>query len=237
MKEKILAAINAKFPGVKLSKKRLDQIVKVIEEDVIDDESKIDAALTNFNKYNSITELAKMDADMRGLNKKVGELESGAKPKDDNKAASGNDKTNDEDDADGNKPPAWAAAMMAPVLKELQTLKAEKALTTTQQKLANDLKDIPEVLWKKRVMPTNDEEYETFVAEVQNDFKEIDKTNTTQAFRNMRNPGGDTQNKQAAGGKDKIDPDVQAYVNARKNSKEAPANAGFSIKGGASVVK
>jgi hypothetical protein len=61
MKEKIIAAIKAKFPNVNLSKKRLEAIAAKIEAKVIDDETKIDAAITTYDEYNPLVDIAKHD--------------------------------------------------------------------------------------------------------------------------------------------------------------------------------
>lgn len=225
MKEKILAAINAKFLGLKLSKKRLDFIVKTIEEEVIDDESKIDAALTTFNKYNPLAEMAKQDADLRGLNKKVGELEAGGKPIKD-KDETGGTKTDKEEVAEGNEPPAWAKAMM----QELTSLKAEKAIITTREKLAKDLSDVPEIIWKERVMPTTEEAYTSFVEKVKTEWGEVAKADTSNALKNLGNQGGQRQQATAVKKDGKPDPTLATFLD--KNKQPAPVGAaGFSVQG------
>jgi hypothetical protein len=198
MKEKILAAINAKFLGVKLSKKRIEQITKFVEEEVIDDESKIEAALTLFNKINPVADLAKTDAEIRGLNKKVGELEGGVKPKKDGDESAATGKSEKDDNDEGEKIPKWAADMA----KELKEIRAEKAVTTTRDKLAQDLKDIPGALWQKRQMPTSEEEYTAFVDDVKADHAALKKDGLIQDLKNVGNPGGGQQQQQQNGSKE-----------------------------------
>ena len=83
MKEKILAAIKAKFPNVNLSKKRLDAIAAKIEAKITD-ENEIDAKLDEYNDYNPLADLAKEDDRVRNLEAKAKAAQPA--PKDDTPA-------------------------------------------------------------------------------------------------------------------------------------------------------
>jgi hypothetical protein len=175
MKEKILAAIKAKFPAINLSKKRLEAIAAKIEEKVIDDESKIDAALTTYNEYNPLAEIASTDDKIRTAEKKAKESQSAAK--DDPKDKKDEPVVTTESVSDDP-----VMAMLKEMRNELQTLKAEKAQSTIKSKAAEALKDVPEKFWNKRALPSKDDELEAFVADVTADYQEFSKDMTAKGL-------------------------------------------------------
>lgn len=246
IKEKIIAAIKTRFPNVSFSKKRLEQVATVIAEDVIDDETKIDAAITTYNKYNNLTDLAKTDADIRGLNKKVGEFESA-------KGSSGKSETVPTD-AGGHTAagaaagaaagedeamPAWMKPFMSTV-NQLTTAvtnmqKKESQATLTDQLKADKLKDVPHSFWAKHALPEKEEDVDNFVSSVKTDFQQFcsdtgfkpNATNTMKPPVNGAKAAGSGGG--ASGGAGKVDPAVEALF----KNKEQVVGTGGVIKAAA----
>jgi hypothetical protein len=166
MKEKIIAAIKAKFPTVNLSKKRLEAIAAKIEAKVIDDETKIDAAITTYDEYNPLVEIAKQDDTIRSMESKL-------KPpvKKDEPIVPPVPVITDDT-------PEWAKAMIEQnklLAAGLSALQGEKVATTMRQKAIEKLKDVPASYWGKRVIPEKEEEMDAFVADVQTDYTAFKK--------------------------------------------------------------
>lgn len=178
MKEKILAAIKAKYPAINLSKKRLEAIAAKIEEKVIDDESKIDAALALYNEYNPLADMASNDDKLRTAEKKLKETTPAPKdPKEKEvETPAAQTPTTVPEDA-----PAYVKAMMEQMgvmSKALTGMQAEKAAGSIKSKAEAALKDVPVKFWGKRQLPTKDEELEAFIAEVNDDYKEFGAVQT-----------------------------------------------------------
>jgi len=172
IKESILAAIKKKFPGVNLSKARLDAIAAKIETIVIDDETKIDAALDSYNDFNPLADIAKNDDIIRNLQ---AQAKKDPKPSD---KKPGEEKPADEKVDVPADTPEW----MKPFMKQMevmgQTLSAlqgEKTAETIKSKAEALLKDIPVKYWYKRALPTKPEDVEAFVEEVKTDYAEFAK--------------------------------------------------------------
>jgi len=70
MKEKIIAAIKAKFPALNLRKTRLDAIAAKLEAKV-KDETEIDAAVTDFDSLFPFADIAKQDDKIAELENKL----------------------------------------------------------------------------------------------------------------------------------------------------------------------
>jgi hypothetical protein len=186
MKEKILAAIRAKFPAINLSKKRLEQIAAFIETKVIDDETKIDAALTLYNEYNSLTEMASHDDKLRTAEKKLKETTQTPKEKSETTT------TETVDVPDDPNVPVWAKALLEGNKKLTETvtkLQAERAQTTIQSQLKEKLKDVnPLVNWADWKQPETDEEMTAFVEKVTTKNTEVVKTLTDQGLQALTLP-------------------------------------------------
>jgi hypothetical protein len=211
MKEKITAAIKAKYPAINLSKKRLEQISNVIEAEVIDDETKIDAALNLYNKYNPLTEMASNDDKLRTAEKKLKETTSAATtnpttdpPADDAKKV---------DDT-----PEWAKALMT----EVKQLKAEKAQTTIQGQLKEKLKDVnPLVNWNDWKQPESDEEATAFIDKVTAKSKEVEKTLTEKGLSALSAPRTGAGAQQQPG----VSATLKATLEAQNKSAAAQINS------------
>src|SRR5689334_13222586 len=142
MKEKILAAIKAKFPKVNLSKKRLDAIAAKIEAKVIDDETKIDASIDEFNDYNPLVDLAKQDDKIRDLESKV--KPPAPAPKDPKEPPAPVELPDDT--------PAWAKGLIdsnKTLLEKVTQLEGEKQQSSIKTKIGEKLKEIPANYWQK----------------------------------------------------------------------------------------
>jgi hypothetical protein len=199
MKEKILAAIRAKFPKVNLSKKRLDVIASKIETKVIDDETKIDAAIDDYNDYNPLAETARTDDAIRNLQAKQ---PAAAKTNEVDPPA--NDLLIDDD------VPNWAKALMKQnetLSTSLLNLQKEKAAGSIKEKAAAILKDIPATYWDKRAMPETDEALEGFTDEVKADYAAFTTDLSEKGFLSTPLPGG------AGGGAKKEEP-INAEIKA-----------------------
>lgn len=158
MKEKILAAIKAMFPGINLTKKRLDAIVAKIEPKVGDDESKIDAEIKTYNEYNPVAELAKSDDKLRDLEVKLKTKKDETKP--------GSDK--DEEPEVDPDTPKWAKSLIDQNKKladDLAALKGEKIQADIKSKAAEQFKTagVPTSFWEGRALPEKEDALEEFV--------------------------------------------------------------------------
>lgn len=247
MKEKIIAAIAAKFPNAKLSKKRLEQIAAVILEDVIDDEAKIDAAITQYNRYNNLESLGKADADMRGLNKKVTELEGtkSTKTADDGKQAAADHKESAADaGGEGEDIPAWAKGLLSTVkgiASTVQVMQKEKVQGTVLEQLKSDkLKDVPAGFWQKRAIPEKEEDIEAFVTEVTTDFAAFSKETgfkPSTSTNTMRPPAAGGPNAAASiGGKGKVDETVDSFFKRQEASGKGGVIKAAAAPGGGMII-
>lgn len=161
MKEKIIAAIKEKFPAVNLSKKRLDAIAATLE-DKVTDETQIDAKLDEFNIYNPFTEIARNDDAMRNMEAK---LKSKQEPPP--ATPPGNDEKLDM--------LKQLSESIKALTEKVSGFEAEKTKGSIRTKVTDQLKDIPASYWGKRALPEKDEDIETFVEDVKNDFTSFTK--------------------------------------------------------------
>lgn len=208
MKEKILAAIKAKFPAINLSKKRLEAIAAIIEKKVIDDETKIDAALATYDEYNPIAEIAKQDDAMRTLeaHKKAnpGKKEDPIKPAD--PVVPVLDDTT----------PEWVKLLVEQNKKLAESVTAilgKEAQTSMRTKAIEKLKDVPASYWGKRPLPEKDEDLDAFVTDVQTDYTAFTKEMTDNGFKMVPRPASGTPPAGGGGGDDKtVSPEIKAFA-------------------------
>lgn len=209
MKEKILAAIKAKFPAINLSKKRLEQIAAKIETKVIDDETKIDAALDQYNDFNPLADIAKADDAQRNLEAK---LKAAAQQKPEKV-----DPLPDPIDADT---PAWAKTLLESnkqLAESVQKLEGEKKQSSMMKSIGEKLKEVPATYWNKRSIPQKDEDVEAFITEVQNDYKSFSQELAEKGLAHLPiPPGGAPPVKKEA-----VSPEIKAY--AEKHAVKEPA--------------
>jgi hypothetical protein len=183
MKEKIIAAIKAKFPAINLSKKRLEAIAAKIETKVIDDETKIDAAIDAFNDFNPIADIAKTDDTIRNLEAKA----KAPTPKKDELPEPPAPPVITDDT------PEWAKAMIEQnkiLAQGLSALQGEKIAGTIRQKATDKLTGIPASYWGKRVLPDKEEDLEAFITDVQTDYEGFKKELTDQGLSVLPAPKG-----------------------------------------------
>ena len=211
MKEKIIAAIKAKFPTVNLSKKRLEAIAAKIESKVIDDETKIDAAIVAYDDYNPLVDIAKQDDTIRTL-----EAKAKATPPKKDDAPTPTPAPVITDDT-----PEWAKAMIEQnktLAAGLAALQGEKLATTMRQKATEKLKDIPASYWGKRVIPEKEEEMEAFVADVQADYAAFKKEMTEAGISVLSVPkSGEAPDPKAAA----VSPEIKAFAEKQTAQQKA----------------
>jgi len=208
MKDKILAAIKAKFPKVNLSKTRLNAIAAKIETKVIDDETKIDAAIDEYNDFNPLSEIAKTDDKIRNLEAKK-----------DTSAPAKKDEPATEDVELPDDTPAWAKALIASqkaTADKLAALEGDKAKGTVRAEADKLLKDIPASYWGKRALPEKVEDLEAFVEEVKTDYTTFAQEMADKGLSIVPSPGGGSGPTKV----EKIDPAVQQFI-----EKNTPAKA------------
>lgn len=200
MKEKIIAAIKRMFPNVNLSKKRLEAIAAKIEAKVIDDETKIDAAITTYDEYNPLVEIAKQDDTIRNLE---GKLKPPTK-KDEPVIPAVPVITDDT--------PEWAKAMIEQnklLAAGLSALQGEKIMTTMRQKVTEKLKDVPASYWGKRVIPEKEEDMDAFIADVQADYTAFKKEMTEAGISVLSVPkSGEAPDAKATA----VSPEIKAFA-------------------------
>jgi hypothetical protein len=198
MKEKILARFKEKFPGVNLSKARLNAIAAKIEGKVVDDETKIDAALDELNTsgINTFAEIAKEDDRVRGIEAKH---KQPATPKEEEKK----DPPKDDVTPPADDTPAWAKKLM----DEVTQLRSEKVTETFQQQRAAKLKDVPEIFWKKLPVPKTTEELEQQVTEITADHAAYHQTMVDQglSIKPPKSGSGGSNNDKKVASKEELD--------------------------------
>jgi hypothetical protein len=192
MKEKILAAIKAKFPKVNLSKKRLDAIAAFIEKKVIDDETKIDAAIDEYNDFNPLVELAKQDDTIRDLQAKVKNSAPANKDNDDQKPKADDEPVKTPDDA-----PEWAKALLKQneaFVSRLAKIETDKTLGSRKTQLEAKLDKVPEKLKGKilkdfeKMNFKDDEEFLTYLTETETDVAEFQQDETNDKLSRTPKP-------------------------------------------------
>lgn len=188
MKQKIIAAIKAKYPNANLSNIRFDEITAKIIKKVADDETKIDAAIDDFNEYNDIIDLAKTDDTIRDLKAK--------KPATEKKDGEDSKDPKPADDATDKDTPEWAKKLFQSnqdLMNKVTNLEKEKGAVTIRQKVTDSLKEIPVNYWAKRLMPEKDEDIEVFTKDVQNDYTQFQQDLKDQGISMQTTPGGSTK--------------------------------------------
>jgi hypothetical protein len=219
MKEKIIAAFKAKYPGINLSKARLAAIAAKIEAKVIDDETKVDAALAAMDDAYAFADIAKDDDKIRTLEAKVKPPKADETPAEKlarEKAEAASKEPKLPDDV-----PDYIKAIIEQnkaIAAQLQAIQGEKVATTYKTKATELLKDVPVSYWGKRAIPDNDEALQAFVTEVTADYTAFKQEMTDAGLNILSAPraGG------AGGAGDKaVSPEIKAFV----EKQAAPAKA------------
>jgi hypothetical protein len=179
MKEKIIARLKAKFPGVNLSKKRLDAIADKLAKKV-EKEEDIDEALDEANELMDFAQVAKDDDRVRTL-----EAEA-KKPKQEPKKE---DSSDGKEPAKGEEIPAWAKGLVdtnKQLLEKVTLLETGKTTDLRKQKLEETLKEINPKLKEKalrdfsRMKFDTDEDFETYLQETVTDLGDFKGDNSEQ---------------------------------------------------------
>lgn len=199
MKEKIIAAIKAKYPAINLSKARLNAIAAKIESKVIDDETKIDAALDTYNDFNPLVDIAKQDDAIRNYEAKLKGQQSHKEEKKDEPPV--------DDDT-----PAWAKSLIESnktLSEKLAAIEGEKKISTIKSTIASKLKEVPSTYWEDWAIPDKDEDVEGFIEKVNTKYTAFTKDLTDKGL-NVPIPGGGNT---GVGDKKASDKEIEAVLN------------------------
>ncbi len=158
-KTRIKERLKALYPGVNLSKERIEQISSRLAPKPADDaeDGAIDELINEANFYNPFADLAKEDDQKRTLlanQKPIPAPEPAPNPAPAPKA---------DDDT-----PTWAKALM----ERVEKMETEKQQSSIQQKLATLLPKVPAVFYKGRI-PKTEEELETAASEIEADYSAL----------------------------------------------------------------
>jgi hypothetical protein len=208
MKEKIISQLKAKYPGVNLSKARLDAIADKLSPKITE-ESQIDAKLDELNEIFPFADIAKQDDRVRTLEAKTKEPPKPADTNQQNQQPSA-----DQPPADDT--PAWAKALM----EEVRTLKTEKQQQTIQAKLNEKLKGVPPVFFKGRI-PDSEDKIETVAAEILADYTAFQQDSINAGLETGKRPA--TGGASADTSKQAVIKDIENWTPQGKVAKEAAA--------------
>lgn len=187
-KEKILAQLATKFPGV--SKKFLSIWAAKLEAKVTE-ESAIEGVVNELDNLPiPIPDLAlefQKEGDRRVAEAKKTAPTPDPKPGDPKPQpepaptpAPGDPKPN------GDEPPTWAKEIM----KELSVLKGEKVKSTIQAEAAKQLKDVPASYWSEWTLPENEEGLPGFVQKVTEKYNTFKQETAAAGFGAAAPPAG-----------------------------------------------
>lgn len=189
MKEKIIAAIKAKFPAVNLSKARLDAFAAKIEAKTTD-ENEIDAKVDELNEWVSFADIAKQDDAQRNITTQLKQLQQQQQPP---KKKEGEKTDPPANGGDENDPNNKIVELLTQLTQKVSNLEKEKLQTTVQSKATELLKDVPASYWNKRQLPEDAEKLQEFVDEVTTDWDAFQKDLTDQGLGTISGkPGGGT---------------------------------------------
>lgn len=202
MKDKIITAIKTKFPGVNLSRARLNAIAAKIETKVAEDETLIDETVDAFNEFNPFIDIARQDDAMRNLQAKAGQQQQQQSQQQEQEQQQQQQQPTNVDA----QMPAW----FKPFADELTQLKAEKAQTSMRAKAAELLKDVPAKFWEKR-LPQSEAQLQDFASEVIADYTEFKQELTNQNLGALTK-GANGQAQTNGGTTGKVSNEVKDFV-------------------------
>lgn len=211
MKEKLLAQLVLKYPGV--SKKFLGLLAEK-QSTKVTDETQIEGVINELDNLPiSVTDLAaewQKEGDARVNAAKQEWLKTPPKPDKPEKTDPPTPTPQPPTDE-----PAWFKAYRekqesesAEMRNKLAGIEKEKAIGSIKQQLSTKLKDVPASIWSKRVLPETEDAIEAFVTEVKADYQAdfVEK-----GLLNMTSGGGNGH----ATGSGKVDPAVIAFAKAK----------------------
>ncbi len=220
MLDKFKARLKAKAKalGVNLSTTRIDAIAARLhaKNPDITEDADHDSRIDDFNDLQPLADIAKQDDRVRTL-----EAKTKAQPTDQDQ-----DDTDDDDDDEpaepkqkgkikkkksDQEPPSWAKSLIETVNK----LNTEKVQTSMQARAKEKLKDVPEKFYAGRTLPEKDDDLDSFVENVNNDYTAFKQDLINKGLMSSTPPaGGGTTIKT-----DSVDADITAWANKGK-----PAN-------------
>lgn len=160
MIETFKARLKAKYPSIKFSDKRVNSIADKLNRkfpDVADDAAH-DAAIDSVYDEADLAEIVKLDEVLDNAGKPP-------KPTETTTTVTVEEKPKTEIEK--------LTEIVTGLATTVQTLTANNQKQTLQQKLKEQLKDVPEKFWTKRVLPEKEEDIATFVTEAKTDYEEI----------------------------------------------------------------
>ena len=191
MQDKIKAQLKTKFPGVNLSKERLDAIADKLSTKITE-ESEIDAKLDELNDLYPFAEIAKND-DRERTKKKTEQPKPQPKEQDDNEPD--------------------LKAMFAELKSKLDSMEKEKHANKLQETLLKKVseKKIPASFVKGRTIESEDQ-LDSVLQEIETDFTAVKQELVNQGFSQSTTPIGGVSTIKT----DSVDKDIEAW--AKKNA-------------------
>lgn len=210
MREKILAQLVAKFPGV--SKQFLGLVadklaVKVTEED------KIPGSITELDNLPvSITDLAS-EFQKEG-DRRVTEAAKKTKTPEPAKPNTGTDKTEPANSQANDDMPAWAKTLT----EEIKSLRTEKVQSSMKTKLTEGLKDskIPAKFYEKIPLPEKEEDLPAFIEGIKADYTEMKQELVNTGFSQQTPPVGGIPG--STGTKAIVEADIKGWASKGKDT-------------------
>lgn len=178
MREQILARLKALYPGVNLSKARMDALADKLAPKITKEED-IDGQLTMLNDVMPFADIAKQDDRLRTLEART---KPDPKPAPQDPPAPGKTEPPTDDDA----PPKWAVGL----IQTVQKLQSEKVETSIRQKISTHekVKDIPQSFWNGRTVPQKEEELEAFAVQIETDYNALKQDLANKGFAQGTTP-------------------------------------------------
>ncbi len=214
MREKILAQLVAKHPGV--SKKALGLIADKLAKKVTE-ESGIEQAITDFDNAVSITEFA---ADLqREGDSRVSDAKKEWEKKNPKKDPKADDPKDDPVDPTGNEP-EWLKGLtnqLKTLGDQVATMSKEKAQTSIKAKATELLKDVPESFWDSWTIPDKEDGLQAFVDSVTEKFSAFQQTMVDKGLMSATQPGGSSAKGGAASDK-VVDAEIKEWADKGKDT-------------------
>lgn len=207
MKEKILAKLVEKYKG--LPKRFLETwAVKLTTK--VTDETQIEDTVNGLdNMPMTMQELAQEF--QREGDRRVSEVRKPTQSQQQQQQ----DQLND-DSGFGEDAPEWFKKTMTPLMQKIVSLEQDRTKETITSTIKSKLKDVPEVFWSKRVLPTKSEDVETFITEINTDWGALTQDSTNSGLL-IKKPETQT----AAQTSKKIDDEILAYTKETNDLLEA----------------
>lgn len=206
MKDKVLAQLKAKWPGVNLSKTRLDKIADFVVSKITT-EDEIDAKLDELNEFTPFSDIAKSDDRQRAADKKA---------KDDADAAAKAEQVTTVEKTDETP----TEKLLKTLLEKVTKLETEKSQTSMKTKLETALgKDVPADFYKRIALPENEGEIQALAEELKAEWTALQQGNANGGL-GADKPAGTVTNTPVAA--KAVEADINAWA---QTNNPAPAKA------------